>query len=96
MMVSGIQKYSGNLSISCSSLKELTVDSLYTVHRYFNEACSAAGIHTELLVSEDDLRVALVNQPLGPVATRLRNIATAKGIIPETRVVSSGVMEIMN
>jgi hypothetical protein len=71
------------------------VDNLYTVHRYFNEACSAAGIHTELLVSEDDLRVVLAKRPLGQVTTRLRNIATAKGIIAETKVVSSGTMVIM-
>ena len=71
------------------------MDSLYTVHKYFNEACSAAGIHTELLVSEDDLRIALVKQPLGPITTHLRNIATAKGIIAETRIASSGTMVIM-
>jgi hypothetical protein len=71
------------------------VDNLYTVHKYFNQSCAAAGIRTELLVSEDELRVALVRQPLGSVLAGLKNIAVSKSIIAETRVIPSGMLVIM-
>ena len=71
------------------------MDKLYTVHRYFNQACSDAGIHTELLVSEDDVRVALVKQPLSKITEGLRKAAIANGIIAEMRVVPSGTMVVM-
>jgi hypothetical protein len=71
------------------------VDNLYTVHKYFNEACSAAGIHTELLIGEDELRVVLTKQPLGQITTRLRNTAMIKGIIAETKTVAPGTLIMM-
>jgi hypothetical protein len=71
------------------------VDKLYTVHRYFNQACSDAGIRAELLVSEDDVRVALVRQPLAKITEGLRKAAVASGIIAETRIMPSGTMVII-
>jgi hypothetical protein len=75
--------------------KELAVDNLYAVHNYFNKVCGSANIRPEILVSEDELRVVLVKQPLGSITPRLRNVAIAKGIIAETRVIPSGTIVIM-
>ncbi|MFA5766638.1 MAG: hypothetical protein WC919_01785 [Candidatus Paceibacterota bacterium] len=71
------------------------MDKLYTVHRYFNQVCSDAGIRAELLVSEDDVRVALVKRPLTKITEGLRKAAVASGIIAETRIMPSGTMVIM-
>ena len=71
------------------------MDKLYTVHKYFNQACSDAGIRSELLVSEDDVRVALVKQPLTKITEGLRKAAMANGIIAEARTTQSGTLVIM-
>ena len=71
------------------------MDSLYTVHKYFNEACAASGIHTELLVSEDDVRVAITKQPLANIEEGLRKCSIAHGVIAEARSTPAGTMVIM-
>lgn len=72
------------------------MDSLYTVHTYFNQSCHDAAIDTELLVSEDDLRVVLSTKPLKRIFEELQKIAVANGIITEARNISSGTLVIMS
>ena len=71
------------------------MDKLYTVHRYFNQACSNAGIKSELLVNEDDLKVILSVKPITEIAEGLRRTAIANGIIVENRNVPSGTMVVI-
>ena len=68
------------------------MDKLYTVHRYFNQTCSDAGIQPELLVNEGNLKVILSTKPLAKITNGLRKIAIANGIIAEARNVSSGTI----
>jgi len=71
------------------------VNNLYTVHKFFNQACSIAGIQTELLISEDNLKVILTKQPLSTIAKRLQRSAIANNIIAETKRVSAGTMVVI-
>jgi len=73
----------------------MNVDNLYTVHRYLNQVCSDSGIKTELLISEDDLRVVLLPKSFPGIIKKLRQAAIANGIISESRNISSGTIAII-
>ena len=68
------------------------MDKLYTVHSYFNRACSDAGVETELLVNEDDLKVIVSPKPLRKIVEGLHKVAITNGIITKTRNSSCGSM----
>jgi hypothetical protein len=76
-------------------VKELDVDKLYTVHRYFNQVCSDAGIQTELVVNENDLKVILSTKPISEIFEGVQRTAIANSIVAKARNANCGSMVLL-
>lgn len=72
------------------------MNKLYVAHRYLNEACSASDIELELLVNEDNLKVLLAKEPLAGITKGLKGIASAGGVVAETKAVPSGTLVVIS